>query len=231
MFRFPGIKWASKEVSIYVEHTEFTWSSARKIMVAADPSSYCGQETMVGVLWSWELDKVESWQAMCGGSATPGDLHRVCHTQVFKHRSSIATTHPGQPTHPAPPHPTLHSPHPTHPPSLPHQGQGYIWKAIDIPTTRLASPLAGMICPWLCQLYDKAVYAPTQIIPGAQCVLPGEIAMSDFLMTLLRARRLERIKAYREWCSLCFKNYSWPHSPDVAPQCHAERCLFFGPRK
>ena len=80
MFRFPGIKWASKEVSIYVEHTEVTWGSARKIMVAADPSSYCGQETMVGVLWSWELDKVESWQAMCGGSATPGDLHRVSHT-------------------------------------------------------------------------------------------------------------------------------------------------------
>ena len=103
MYESTADKWASKEVEIYIDNSQATFKPARKLMLAADPSSYCGQETMVGVVWAWEL--------------------------------------------------------------------------------------------------NKASYGPTQVIKGTQYLMHGEIDMSDYLRDLLRARKLERVKAYREWPS------------------------------
>ena len=50
-----GMKWRALEVGLYIEDQRDRFSTVPKLMLAADPSTYQGQETMVGLLWSWEL--------------------------------------------------------------------------------------------------------------------------------------------------------------------------------
>ena len=52
-----GLKWATKELALYVDLNKIAMSSVCKYMLAADPSTYQGQETLVGVIWAWEVNQ------------------------------------------------------------------------------------------------------------------------------------------------------------------------------
>ena len=48
-------RWATVELAIYEENNHERFSPCSKFMLAGDPSTYHGEETMIGVIWSWEV--------------------------------------------------------------------------------------------------------------------------------------------------------------------------------
>ena len=49
-----GSTWAAKEMAMYQDGNRDIMRRSTKFMVAADPSGYAGQNTLVGLVWSWE---------------------------------------------------------------------------------------------------------------------------------------------------------------------------------
>ena len=49
-----GARWACKELAIYQEKQQALFRSCRKVAVAADPSSYAGEKTMVSIVYDVE---------------------------------------------------------------------------------------------------------------------------------------------------------------------------------
>jgi len=49
-----GSTWAAKELSLHVLLSKGVFANVKKIMLTADPSTYQGENTLVGILWSWE---------------------------------------------------------------------------------------------------------------------------------------------------------------------------------
>jgi hypothetical protein len=47
-------RWAAKELLMYLDGNLDRFRALNKLMIAADPSSYAGEKTMVGIIWSWE---------------------------------------------------------------------------------------------------------------------------------------------------------------------------------
>ena len=55
--RSNGMKWATLELALYIEVNQDIFHNLCKFYVGADPSTYQGQETMVGIIYSWENEQ------------------------------------------------------------------------------------------------------------------------------------------------------------------------------
>ena len=56
-----GGRWAGLELECYRQLHLASFSKVQKLNLAADPSTYSGEDTMIGLLWSWEIK-----EACCG---------------------------------------------------------------------------------------------------------------------------------------------------------------------
>ena len=49
-----GLKWAALELALYIELNQDHFHNLCKFYVGADPSTYQGQDTMIGIIYSWQ---------------------------------------------------------------------------------------------------------------------------------------------------------------------------------
>ena len=49
-----GSIWAEKELLLYIKNMQLIFGMLLKVALLADPSVYQGEETCLGILWSWE---------------------------------------------------------------------------------------------------------------------------------------------------------------------------------
>ena len=66
--------WAEKELEIYIEDQKEIFGPIKKIAMLCDPSTYQGEETLLGIMYSWERDKagILCVQVQLGGTGGDG---------------------------------------------------------------------------------------------------------------------------------------------------------------